>query len=108
MAKKILKIISIICASVIVCGIIAGVICFVNWRNSDSYVRFDKKRLNEVYTSLTILDNDGKTLNEPLYLHDYKQTPLDALHDYTYKAFVSVTTLKAAATRKARRQSVNS
>ena len=90
MAKKIVKIISIICAAVIICGILVGVIFFVKWQKGDDYVKFDKKRLNEVYTSLTILDDNGKTLNEPLYLYDYKQTPLDALHDYTYKAFVSV------------------
>lgn len=90
MVKKIVKVISIICTAAIICGIIAGVICFVKWQKSDDYVKFDKKRLNEVYTSLTILDDSGKTLNEPLYLYDHKQTPLDALHDYTYKAFVSV------------------
>lgn len=90
MAKKIVKIISIICAVALISGIIAGVICFVKWQQSDNYVKFDKKRLNEVYTSLTILDTNGKNLNEPLYLYEYKQTPLDALHDYTYKAFISV------------------
>lgn len=90
MAKKIVKIISIICAIVLVCGIIAGVICFVKWQRSDNYVRFDKKRLNEVYTSLTILDDNGQRLNEPLYLYEYKQIPLDALHDYTVNAFISI------------------
>lgn len=90
MAKKIIKIISIICIVTLICGILLGVILFVKWQRSDDYVKFDKKRLNEVYTSLTILDNNGKTLNEPLYIYDYKQTPLDALHDYTYMAFVSV------------------
>ncbi len=90
MTKKIVKIISIICAAVLICGILTGVIYFVKWQKSSDYVKFDKKRLNEVYTSLTILDDNGKQLNEPLYLYDYKQTPLDALHDYTYMAFVSV------------------
>lgn len=90
MAKKIFKIISVICVVALLAGIVTGVICFVKWQHSDDYVRFDKKRLNEVYTSLSILDDNGKTLNEPLYLYEYKQTPLDALHDYTYKAFVSV------------------
>ena len=59
-------------------------------KSSDNYVHFDKTRLNEVYTSLTVLDNAGTPLSEPLYLNDYKQIPLDALHDYTYMAFVSV------------------
>lgn len=90
MTKKIVKIISIICSVVLICGILFGVVVFYKWRKSDSYVKFDKKRLNEVYTSLTILNDGGKTLNEPIYLYDYKQVPLDALHDYTYKAFVSV------------------
>lgn len=90
MTKKIIKIISIICAVAITLGIICAIIMFTNWQQSDDYVRFDKKRLNEVYTSLTILDNYGMPLNEPLYLYNYKQTPLDALHDYTYNAFVTV------------------
>jgi len=90
MTKKIVKTISIICAIILICGICFGVIAFVRWKNSDNYVKFDKRRLNEVYTSLTILNNDGKTLNEPMYLYDYKQVPLDALHDYTYNAFVTV------------------
>lgn len=90
MTKKIVKIISIVCAAVVICGICAGVIAFAKWQKSDEYIRFDKKRLNEVYTSLTILDDAGRNLNEPIYLYDYKQIPLDALHDYTYKAFVSV------------------
>ncbi|MCH5151212.1 MAG: transglycosylase domain-containing protein [Clostridiales bacterium] len=59
-------------------------------RNSESYVHFDKGRLNEVYTSLTVLDNEGAALTEPLYLNDYKQIPLDALNEYTYMAFVAV------------------
>lgn len=90
MSKKILKIISVIFVAGVVCSILIGVIMFARWRKSDDYVQFDKKRLNEVYTSLTILDNNGKTLNEPLYLYDYKQTPLDSLHDYTCSAFVAV------------------
>lgn len=90
MTKKIVKIIAIVCASILFCAVVTGVIIVAKWKKSAEYVNFDKRRLNEVYTSLTILDNNGQTLNEPLYLYDYKQVPLDALPDYAYMAFVAV------------------
>ena len=35
-------------------------------------------------------DCNGAQIAEPLYLNNYKQVPLDALHDYTYKAFICI------------------
>ena len=90
MKKKFWKIFSVVTAALIVTAVLSGVVYVAQIKNSDSYVRFDKGRLNEVYTSLTVLDNEGAPLNEPLYLNDYKQIPLDALNDYTYMAFVAV------------------
>ena len=90
MKKRFLKIFSIVLASVVIISVTAGVIGISVWKKSDDFVKFDRNRLNEVYTSLTILDNDGAKIAEPMYLYEYKQIPLDALHDYTYKAFVAV------------------
>lgn len=90
MKKKFWKIFALVTASLIVCAVIGGVTYVVQLKNSPSYVSFDKGRLNEVYTSLTVLDNEGKQLQEPLYLNNVKQIPLSALHDYTYMAFVAV------------------
>lgn len=90
MTRKIVKIISIVCLTAILCAIVCGVIVFSKWKSSNDYIKFDKKRLNEVYTSLTILDSNGTQIAEPLYLNNYKQVPLDALHDYTYKAFICI------------------
>ena len=90
MKKRFWKIFGIVSATVIVAVILSGVLFVGNIRHSDSYVNFDTGRLNEVYTSLTVLDDMGDPLAEPLYLNNYKQIPLDALHDYTYMAFVAV------------------
>ena len=90
MKKRFWKIFGIVTAVLIVTVILSGVIYVGNIRKSDNYVCFDRGRLNEVYTSLTVLDNVGEPLTEPLYLNNYKQIPLNALHDYTYMAFVAV------------------
>ena len=90
MKKRFWKIFGIVSAVLIVTVILSGVIFVGNIRQSDTYVSFDTGKLNEVYTSLTVLDDAGESLAEPLYLNNYKQIPLDALHDYTYMAFVAV------------------
>ena len=90
MKKKFWKIFGIITAAIVITVALSGVIYVHQLRKSDNYVHFDKGRLNKVYTSLTVLDNEGAPLNEPLYLNNYKQIPLDALHEYTYMAFVAV------------------
>lgn len=90
MKKKFWKIFGIVTAVLIVTVILGSVIYVNQLKTGDNYVQFDKGRLNEVYTSLTVLDNEGVALSEPLYLNNYKQIPLDALHDYTYMAFVAV------------------
>ena len=88
--KRFWKIFGIVTAVMIITVVASGVGYVAHIKHSESYVQFDKSRLNEVYTSLTVLDNVGAPLSEPLYLNDYKQIPLDALHDYTYMAFVAV------------------
>lgn len=90
MTKKIFRWIAIILSAVLVLGVLFSIAYIVKFKKDSDFVAFDKNRLNEVYTSLTVLDNDGAKLNEPLYLHEYKQIPIDALHDYTYNAFVAV------------------
>ncbi|MCH5159286.1 MAG: transglycosylase domain-containing protein [Clostridiales bacterium] len=88
--RRFLKVLGIVTAVLIITGVAGGVGYVSHVKHSENYVQFDKGRLNEVYTSLTLLDKDGAPLAEPLYLNDYKQIPLDALHDYTYMAFVAV------------------
>ena len=88
--KRFWKIFGIISSAMIIAVIACGVGFVAHVRHGENYVKFDKSRLNEVYTSLTLLDNEGAPLSEPLYLNDYKQIPLEALHDYTYMAFVAV------------------
>ncbi|MBQ8433512.1 MAG: transglycosylase domain-containing protein, partial [Clostridia bacterium] len=57
---------------------------------SENYTLFDTDRLNQVYSNLTVLDSNGKPLNEAMYYKNIKQIPLSALHKYTYMAFVAV------------------
>ncbi len=90
MKGKIIKIIFGITACVMLFAVLAGVICLRYFRKSDGFVQFDSSKLNQVYTALTVLDDDGQALAEPLYINNYKQIPLAALHDYTYNAFVAV------------------
>lgn len=90
MKKRFWKILGIVSACLLIVAILCSIVYVTILKHSDSYVKFDKSRLNEVYTSLTVLDNDGAAMSEPLYLNNYKQIPLDALHDYTYMAFVAV------------------
>ncbi|MCM1195259.1 MAG: transglycosylase domain-containing protein, partial [Firmicutes bacterium] len=90
MKKKFWKSFSIAIATITVITVITGVTAITCWKNGKNYVKFDKNRLNEVYTSLTVLDDKGEKLNEPLYLYNYKQIPLDALPEYAYMAFVAV------------------
>lgn len=90
MKRRFWKIFAIVCSCVIVATILGCVFYVTQLKNSDAYVDFDTNKLNEVYTSLTILDCNGKPIEEPLYLNGYKQIPIDALHDYTYMAFVAV------------------
>lgn len=90
MVKKIVKWTAVILAIIVILGVLIGVTYIAVFKRGTDFVAFDKNRLNEVYTSLTVLDNNGVKLNEPLYVHEYKQIPIDALHDYTYNAFVAV------------------
>ena len=88
--RRFWKIFGIVTAVLMITVVAGGAGYVSHIKRSDNYVQFDKGKLNEVYTSLTVLDKDGVPLSEPLYLNDYKQIPLDALHDYTYMAFVAV------------------
>ena len=88
--KRFWKIFGILTAAFMITAILGSIGYVSHLKNSENYVQFDKSRLNEVYTSLTVLDAVGTPLSEPLYLNNYKQIPLDALHDYTYMAFVAV------------------
>ncbi len=88
--KKFVRIFCIVCAAVVALSTIGGIVYIAQLRRSDQFVHFDKDKLNEVYTALTVLDKDGQAISQPLYLGKNKQVPLAALHDYTYMAFVAV------------------
>ncbi len=88
--KKFWKVFGIVFAVIAVATTLGGVLWTDRFRHSEEFVSFDRAKLNEVYTALTVLDDEGKQIHEPLYLNDYKQIPLSALHDYTYMAFVAV------------------
>ena len=90
MKKRFWKIFGIVTACLIVAAVLGTVIYVENFTHSEEFVRFDKNKLNEVYTAVTLLDDEGKTMNESLSLNNCKQIPLSALHDYTYMAFVAV------------------
>lgn len=90
MKKKVLKITGITIAVLAICTVLCAVVFVGSVVRGESYVKFDKTKLNEVYTSVTVLDNDGQPLNQPLYINGYKQIPLSALPRYTYMAFVAV------------------
>lgn len=90
MKKRFWKILAIICSVVTVASILGGVAYVSGVVNSAEYVNFDKNKLNEVYTSLTILDTNGKVLEEPLSVNGRQQIPLDALPEHVYMAFVAV------------------
>lgn len=67
------------------------VLLFVNrMTHSESYVGFDRSRLNEVCSDIKLLDVNGNEIKETLSLNNNKQIPLSALHEYTYMAFVAV------------------
>lgn len=90
MKKKFLKIFGVVFAALVIIFVLGSVIFIDVFKHSEGFVSFDKNKLNEVYTALTVLDDEGNSLSEPLYLNNYKQIPLSALHDYTYMAFVAV------------------
>ncbi len=90
MKGKVIKIVCISLAVMLFVSIIWGVILLSNWKKSTNFVSFDKQKLNEVYSGLTVLDVNGKVLEEPLYYNNQKQIPLSSLQKHTYMAFVAV------------------
>ena len=90
MKTKIFKILLIIVCIATLVVAIGGVCYFGCIRNSEKYTTFDGDKLNKVYNNLTVLDKDGKQLNQAMYYNNIKQIPLDALPHYTPNAFVAV------------------
>lgn len=90
MKRKFWKIFGIVTTVLMLSTVLGGVIFVDRFRKASDFVSFDKDKLNEVYTAVTVLDNEGNALSEPLYINNRKQIPLSALHDYTYNAFVAV------------------
>lgn len=90
MKKRTVKIIAVIVCSVICVSFVSSAILLTKWQASDGYVKFDKNKLKDCFSELTILDADGKPFCEAYSGKDYKQVSLSALHDYTYMAFVCV------------------
>ena len=90
MKKKFWKIALLIVFILALVSILSAVIFVHSVKSNDSYTAFDTARLNQVYSNLTVLDSNGKPLNEAMYYKNIKQIPLSALPRYTYMAFVAV------------------
>ncbi len=86
-ALKISLIITLSLAAAAIIGLFATVAAVTH---SGDYVSFDTEKLNNVHNTLTILDENGDKITDPIYVNRFKQVPLDSLHDYTVQAFVSV------------------
>lgn len=90
MKKKFWKIALLIVCILALVSILGAVIFVHSVKSNDSYTVFDTDRLNQVYSNLSVLDSNGKPLNEAMYYKNIKQIPLSALPKYTYMAFVAV------------------
>lgn len=90
MKTKFFKIVLIIACALTICSALGAVIFVQKIKKSENYATFDKQKLNQVYSNLTVLDDDGNILNEAMYYKNIKQVPLASLPKYTYMAFVAV------------------
>lgn len=89
-AKKVLKIFAITACTALMFGCVGVLFCLSYIQNSDDYVKFDDSRLTEICTGLKITDRYGNEIKEAFGTVNDRQIPLEALHDYTYGAFVAV------------------
>lgn len=90
MTKKIVKIVAMVLCLSLITAFFSTVLFVESLKHSNGYVNFDKNKLNEVCSTIKVLDANGEELKDALYFDDNKQIPLAALHDYTYMAFVAV------------------
>lgn len=90
MKTRFFKIVLIIACIATISSILGAVVFVESVKKSDNYATFDNDKLNQVYSNLTVLDDDGNLLNEAMYYKNIKQVPLTSLQKYTYMAFVAV------------------
>lgn len=81
---------AILFCTIILFGAIALIVAISVWQHSGEYVKFDKNRLKDCFSSLVILDDNGEPLVESFVSGDFKQVSLSALDKKTYMAFVCV------------------
>lgn len=90
MKKRIVKVSAILFCIIILIGAIASIVAISVWQHGGEYVRFDKNRLKDCFSSLVILDDNGEPLAESFVSGDFKQVSLSSLDEKTYMAFVCV------------------
>lgn len=90
MTKRIVKIVAVTLCVLLLLACLSVLIFVYSLKKSEDFVRFDKNKLNEVCSTVAVLDCNGEPIKEAMYIDSKKQIPLAALHDYTYMAFVAV------------------
>ncbi len=90
MTKRIVKVCAICLCATLLVAILCATTGIILFKHSKNYVRLDCKKLNEVYSNLTIIDCNGNKIKDTFYFGDNRLIPLATLHDYTYMAFVAV------------------
>lgn len=90
MKRKSTKILAIVVCAVILTGCLSAVLYVHCIKNGADYVNFDRNKLKDSCSTITILDSEGNEIKEATSLDDSRQIPLAALPEYTYMAFVAV------------------
>ena len=90
MKTRFFKIVPILACIAILFVVIGATVFVSSVKNSSNYTNFDGNKLNQVYSNLVVLDDNGSTLNEVMYYKNIKQVPLSSLQYHTYMAFVAV------------------
>lgn len=87
--KKALKIILITLLSLSVLAVLSITVAIAAVKSDPQYVNFDMARLNDINYTLNVTDYYGNSVDQAVYIDNYKQVSLNSLHDYTVMAFVN-------------------
>ena len=87
--KKALKIILITLLSLSVLAVLSITVAIAAVKSDPQYVNFDMARLNAINYTLNVTDYYGNSVDQAVYIDNYKQVSLNSLHDYTVMAFVN-------------------
>jgi penicillin-binding protein 2A len=90
MKNKALKIVTITLLSLLLVAVISVVAVILWVTRSSDYVQFDKEKLNDINSQLTVLDNNGDVMDLTLYSERSKIVPIEQLQQHTLDAFVSI------------------